>query len=33
MKMPTKDLIKPKKLAPLNPNDVLKSTAKGNPNF
>ena len=33
MKIPTKDLINPKKLAPLNPSDVLKSTANGNPNF
>ena len=33
IKIPTAPLIKPKKLAPLNPKDVLKRTANGNPNF
>ena len=31
--MPTKLLINPNNLAPLNPKDDLKRTAKGNPNF
>ena len=33
IKIPTKDLKKPKYLAPLIPNDDLNNTAKGRPNF
>ena len=32
-KVPTKNLVKPKYLAPLKPKEDLSKTTKGNPNF